>query len=43
LEKGREEGRQNQLQTARNLKAMGITLEKIAAGTGLPLEEVEKL
>ncbi|AEF86006.1 conserved hypothetical protein [Treponema primitia ZAS-2] len=43
-DEGRDEGiRQNQLQTARNLKAMGIAPDKIAAATSLSLEEVEKL
>jgi predicted transposase/invertase (TIGR01784 family) len=42
-DEGREEGRQILLQTARNFKAMGDTAEKIAAATGLSVEEVEEL
>jgi predicted transposase/invertase (TIGR01784 family) len=49
LERGRAEGRaegqeklQEKLQeTARKLKAMGLTMEQIAAATGLPVDELE--
>jgi predicted transposase/invertase (TIGR01784 family) len=40
MEKGREE---KALETARNLLAMGIEIDKIAKATGLKKEEVEKL
>ena len=34
---------QKAIETAKNLLNMGLTLEQAAQGTGLPLEEVEKL
>ena len=37
MEKGREEGRED---SARNFLAMGLEPEKVALGTGLPLETV---
>jgi predicted transposase/invertase (TIGR01784 family) len=44
LEKGLEKGREEKaLETARNLLAMGIEIDKIAKATGLKKEEVEKL
>ena len=44
IEEGRIEGRQEEkIETARNFLKMGLTLEQVAQGTGLPLEEVEKL
>ena len=48
IEEGRIEGRQEgaeqaKIETARNFLKMGLTLEQVAQGTGLPLEEVEKL
>jgi hypothetical protein len=39
-EEAREE---KQLEIARNFKALGLTPDQIASGTGLPLETVEKL
>ena len=39
-----EEGAvQTRIETAKNLLKMGLTLKQVAQGTGLPLEEVEKL
>ena len=48
IEEGRIEGRQEgaeqkAIETAKNFLKMGLTLEQVAQGTGLPLEEVEKL
>ena len=49
---GREEGisigleqgaYQTKLETARNLITMGLSLEQVAQGTGLPLETVQRL
>ena len=37
---GRQEGK---IETAKNLIKMGLTLEQVAQGTGLSLEEVEQL
>ncbi|MCL2295286.1 MAG: hypothetical protein FWC36_10575 [Spirochaetes bacterium] len=42
-EEGLAEGREKLLETARKFKAMGLSLEQIAEGVGLPIEEVEKL
>ena len=40
---GREEGlKEGKLETARNLKKMGLTVEQIAAATGLAVEEIAK-
>jgi len=39
-EKGMEKGK---LETARNLKVMGVSVEVISKGTGLSIEEIEKL
>ena len=38
-----EKLRQDKLQTARNLKALNLTIEQIAAATGLAASEIEKL
>ncbi|MCL2294046.1 MAG: hypothetical protein FWC36_04185 [Spirochaetes bacterium] len=44
LEKGLAKGStQARLETARELKAMGLTFEQIARATKLPIEEVERL
>ncbi len=44
FEKGREEGREEEkVNTARNLKHLGISLDKISKATGLSIEEIEKL
>ena len=44
IEKGIEQGAyQNKLETAKAFKAMGIPLAQIAKGTGLSIEEIEKL
>ncbi|MBQ9430031.1 MAG: Rpn family recombination-promoting nuclease/putative transposase [Kiritimatiellae bacterium] len=40
---GLREGKEKLLQAARNLKAMGLTAEQIAAATGLTAAELEKL
>jgi hypothetical protein len=40
MEKGVEKGK---LEDARNFKRMGFPLDKIAAGTGLPIEKIESL
>jgi predicted transposase/invertase (TIGR01784 family) len=43
-EKGWEEGREEGMeQAAKNLLAMGITVDEIARATGLPLERVRSL
>jgi predicted transposase/invertase (TIGR01784 family) len=42
--KGVEKGiEQNKLETAKNLKNLGVAVEVIAQATGLPAEEVAKL
>ena len=38
-----EKLRQDKQQTVRNLKAMNLAIEQIAAATGLTVEEIEKL
>lgn len=38
-----EKLRQDKQQTARNLKAMNLAIEQIAAATGLTVEEIDKL
>ena len=44
LEKGRAEGRaEGVLDTARNLKQLGVPVETIAQATGLSVEEIEAL
>ena len=44
IKKGRAEGvEKGKLDTARNLKLMGLPLEQIAAGTGLPLDKIAAL
>jgi predicted transposase/invertase (TIGR01784 family) len=44
LEQGLEQGsRQKQLEIAQKLKTIGLPVEQIAVGTGLPLGEIEKL
>ena len=41
---GQKEGaEQNKIETAKRLISMGLTLEQIAEGTGLPLEKVLEL
>ena len=43
-EKEREKAtRESQIQIARNLLAMGLSVEQVAQGTGLTIEEVSKL
>ena len=34
---------QNKIETAKRLISMGLTLEQIVEGTGLPLEKVQEL
>jgi predicted transposase/invertase (TIGR01784 family) len=44
MKKGREEGRQKEKEEiARNLKALGIPIEKIAQGTGLTEQQIKEL
>ena len=44
LEQGLERGAyETKLETARNLIAMGLSVEQVAQGTGLPLELVQGL
>ena len=44
LEEGRKEGqREALLQTARNLQALGLSVEHIVQATGLPVQEVENI
>lgn len=44
IEEGRKEGiKEGILQTARNLKAMGLSIEDIAKGTGLSAQEIGEL
>ena len=44
LAEGRVEGRaESQIEIARRLLAMGLGVEQVAQGTGLAVEEVEKL
>jgi hypothetical protein len=44
IEKGRAEGvEKGKLDTARNFKLMGLPLEQIAAGTGLPIDMIAAL
>ena len=44
LVEGRVEGRaESQIEIARRLLAMGLGVEQVAQGTGLAVEEVEKL
>ena len=44
LAEGRAEGRAEEKKTiARNLLAMGLTIEQVAQGSGLPIEEVKNL
>ena len=41
---GRAEGaRENAIETAKKLLAMGLSVEQVSQGTGLSLEEVENL
>ena len=41
---GQKEGaEQNKIETAKRLISMGLTLEQIVEGTGLPLEKVQEL
>ena len=47
-EEGREEGREEgiakeKLATAKRLLGMGLTQEQVAKGTGLSIEEIERL
>ena len=47
-EKGRKEGREEgvakeKLATAKRLLGMGLTQEQVAKGTGLSIEEIERL
>jgi predicted transposase/invertase (TIGR01784 family) len=43
-EEGREEGKiEGKLETAKNFLLMGIEVETIAKGTGLPIEKIVKL
>ncbi|HJA88587.1 MAG TPA: hypothetical protein H9778_07830, partial [Candidatus Parabacteroides intestinavium] len=44
LKEGRKEGqREALLQTARNLQALGLSVEQIVQATGLPVQEVENI
>ena len=48
IEAGKIEGEkygaeQNKIETAKRLISMGLTLEQIVEGTGLPLEKVQEL
>ncbi len=44
MEKGMEKGKKEGiLETAKNLKNIGIDIDKIAKATGLTKEEIEKL
>ena len=43
LEIGREEGYKEKLQTAANLKKLGVSVDIIAQATGLSVDEIEKL
>ena len=44
LAEGRAEGRAEALiNTAKNFKAIGVSVEQISIATGLPIEEVEQL
>ena len=44
MEKGLQQGiQQTKIETARNFKANGVSIEVIAKCTGLSVEEVEKL
>jgi predicted transposase/invertase (TIGR01784 family) len=44
LNHAREEGEQNKaIEVARNFKKMGISIEQIAQGTGLSVEDIAKL
>jgi predicted transposase/invertase (TIGR01784 family) len=43
LEKGRAEARQEKLEIAQKFKALGLSDEQIAIGTGLSLEEITAL
>lgn len=44
IEKGIEIGRkESTIETAKNLKSEGISLEIISKATGLPMEEIERL
>ena len=41
---GQKEGaEQNKIETAKRFISMGLTLEQIVEGTGLPLEKVQEL
>ena len=43
LEKGREEANQEKLQTAANLKKLGVSVEIIAQATGLSVKEIDAI
>jgi predicted transposase/invertase (TIGR01784 family) len=43
VEAKREERRKNTAEIARNLKKLGISVEQIAQGTGLSVEDIAKL
>ena len=44
LAEGIEQGiEQTKIETAKNLFSMGLSLEQVAEGTGLPLEKVKEL
>ena len=43
-EEGKKEGaEQKAIETANKLMSMGLTIEQVAEGTGLPLEKVQEL
>ena len=44
MKEGREKGeREKQAEIARRLKEMGVAVDVIAGGTGLSVEEIERL
>ena len=44
MEKGKAEGKaEEKLEAAQKLLQLGVPVETIATGTGLPLEEVQKM
>ncbi|WP_010241121.1 hypothetical protein [Clostridium arbusti] len=44
IEKGREEGMEKgKIEVAKSFLRMGLSIEQIAAGTGLTVEEIRKL
>lgn len=43
VQKEREKAKAEKIETARNFLRMGLSVEQVAQGTGLPIEEVNKL